>query len=210
MTGAAGQLYLTTPPELDTPHALDQVAAGLETALDHDRISAVLLRGHEADDRSLRRAAARLAPLVQARGVAFLVEDRLEIAATAGADGVHLQSPGAAVSAARQAIGPEAIVGVACSRSRHEAMVAGEAGADYVAVTFEPGLLDETLALLDWWREIMVLPLVIDGDMTPDQAGCLARAGADFLAPGQTVWDHPKGPAAGVAALLEGIVSAAG
>ena len=108
-------------------------------------------------------------------------------------------------------MGPEAIVGVTCKASRHLAMEAAEAGADYVAfgAFFPSRTKDNTTPadpeILSWWQEIMVVPSVAIGGITPENAGPLVAAGADFLAVASSVWDHPDGPPAAVRAFQETI-----
>ncbi len=202
---SACRLYLITPPGLDSATALDGFADALATALEAGDIACVLLRAAGLDDRAALTAARRLAPIAQKRGAAFLIEDRPEGARDAGADGVHLNGTDASVARLRQTIGPEAIVGVGCGLSRHGAMDAGEAGADYVAFSGPEADLAE---LLTWWQATMTPPCVALDGVTLENAVWLARAGADFLAVGQTVWDHPGGPAAAVQAFTARLAEA--
>ncbi|MBX6321459.1 MAG: thiamine phosphate synthase, partial [Rhodospirillaceae bacterium] len=139
-------------------------------------LACVLLRAGPAHE--ARRAAAALCRAVQARGAAFLVADDTGLAAAVGAEGVHLADP-AGYAAARAALGPEAIVGVGCGRSRHAAMEAGEAGADYVAFTIGG---DEDLELVRDWSTFTIVPCVAMGDVGAHNAAALAEAGADFIA----------------------------
>ncbi len=194
----ACRLYLVTPPGLNSAAALDAFAAQLAAALDAGDVACVLLRTADLDDRTALTAAQRLAPIAQERGTAFLVEDRAEVARQSNADGVHLTGDGAPVARLRETIGPEAIVGVGCGLSRHAAMEAGEAGADYVAFAGPEADLAELLA---WWQATMTPPCVAMEGVTLDNAVWLARAGADFLAVCDAVWQHPEGPAAAIAAL---------
>jgi thiamine-phosphate pyrophosphorylase len=112
-------------------------------------------------------------------------------------------------------MGANAIVGVTCHASRHLAMEAGEAGADYVAFgAFFPTGTKETThraepEILSWWAEIFEIPCVAIGGITPANCGPLVTAGADFLAVVSAVWDHPDGPAAGVRA-FDAAIAAAG
>ena len=193
----ACRLYLVTPPGLEGAAALDAVAEALTAALDAGDVACVLLRTVGLDDRAAPAAARRLAALAQARDAAFLVEDRPEVAQASDADGVHLSVGGAPVARVREMIGPEAIVGVGCGLSRHAAMEAGEAGADYVAFSGPEAELAELLA---WWQATMTPPCVALDGVTLDNAADLARAGADFLAVGEAVWQHAEGPAAAIQA----------
>lgn len=138
------------------------------------------------------------------RGVASLARHDPALALSLGADGVHLDDP-AGVAEARRRLGADALIGAACGRSRHSAMVAGEDGADYVM--FSPGTdaspgagasLDE---LCRWWTELFVLPCAADlREAAASDPGPPVRAGADFVAVGGAVWD---GPADAPAAALE-------
>ncbi len=194
----ACRFYLVTPPDLDTGAKLTAFAQKLAIALDAGEAAAVLLRAADMTDEAARRAAEALCPAVQGREAAFVIEGRPDLAEASGADGVHVSYQRGAVAEARLVIGPEAIVGIACGTSRHHAIHAGEAGADYVAFEGPDAELEEVLA---WWQEIMSLPCVAFGGVTLDRAAELARAGADFLALGEAVWAHPEGPAAALAAL---------
>jgi thiamine-phosphate pyrophosphorylase len=152
--------------------------------------------------------AARLAePLQRICGdheVAFIVNDDMSLAKRLGADGVHLGQGDGDPREARSLLGPAAQIGVTCHDSRHLAMEAGEAGADYVAFgAFYPTGTKETFhrpepSILGWWSTLFELPCVAIGGITPDNGRLLVEAGADFLAVSGSVWNHLKGPAAAV------------
>jgi thiamine-phosphate pyrophosphorylase len=177
-------------------------------------VAAVQLRLKQASDDEIRHTAGRLKPIVQERGIAFLLNDRPDLAAEVGADGVHIGADDMPYAKARALVGPDAIVGVSCYASRHAALVAAEVGADYVAFgAFFPTRTKEPRAradldLLSWWSEIMTVPCVAIGGITAENCAPLVRAGADFLAVVSAVWDHPDGPGAGVAALTRAIEEA--
>ncbi len=177
-------------------------------------MAAVQLRLKGAGDDEFRRAAERLKPVVQQRGAAFLINDRADIAAAVGADGVHIGAEDMPYAKARGLVGGDAIVGVSCYASRHEAIEAADAGADYVAFgAFFPTQTKEPRAragidLLSWWSEIMTVPCVAIGGITAENCAPLVQAGADFLAVVSAVWDHAQGPAAGVVALTGAIAEA--
>ena len=144
--------------------------------------------------------------MVQSRDAAFLVNDRPDIAASCGADGVHVGQQDASYAEARRLLGDDAIVGVTCHDSRHLAMTAADAGADYVAfgaffptATKEPRFHADP-ELLRWWSDVMTVPCVAIGGIAVDNAAVLVEAGADFLAVVSGVWDYPEGPAAAVRA----------
>ena len=172
------------------------------------------LRLKGASDDAIRRAASVLMPIVQERGAAFILNDRPDLAAELGADGVHVGAVDTPYAEARKLIGPEAIVGVSCYASRHDAMEAAEAGADYVAFgAFFPTRTKEPRAradldLLSWWSEMMTVPCVAIGGITPENCRPVVEAGADFLAVVSAVWDHPDGPAAAVRAFNAAIAAA--
>jgi len=157
---------------------------------------------HVSDD-EIRRAVDALRPIVQARGAAFILNDRPDLAAELGCDGGHVGQEDAGYAEARSLL-PKAIVGVTCHDSRHLAMEAAEAGADYVAFgAFFPTKTKEPktradIELLRWWSEIMVVPCVAIGGITVANAPALIEAGADFLAVSAGVWEHPDGAEAAV------------
>ena len=198
------RLYLITPPALPD---LPGFAAQLARALDAGDVAALQLRLKDVPDAEVLRAAEALMPIAHRHDVAFLMNDRMDLAKRAGCDGVHLgQSDGDPV-AARKLLGPEAMIGVTCHASRHLAMEAGEAGADYVAFgAFFPTGTKATqhvagVDLLAWWSEMFEIPCVAIGGIDATNCPPLVRAGADFLAVVGAVWNHPEGPAAGVRAL---------
>ncbi len=197
------RLYLITPPELGDPAAF---APRLAEVLDAGDVAAVQLRLKDADDETLRRAVEALRPVVQERGAAFLLNDRPDLAAATGCDGVHVGQDDTPYREARRLVGPEAIVGVTCHDSRHLAMEAADAGADYVAFgAFFPTGTKQPKARADveiirWWAEMMTVPCVAIGGITVNNAAPLIEAGADFLAVCGGVWQHPDGAAAAVRA----------
>jgi thiamine-phosphate pyrophosphorylase len=201
-------LYLVVPSALAAENSLGRLAEDLAAALEAGDIACVLLRTGGLDDRTALRAARRLGPIAQARDVAFLVKDRPEVARDGGADGLHMSRADAPVATLREAVGPEAIVGLSCGLSRHDAMLAGEAGADYVAFEGVAGEEAELKDLLGWWQALMTLPCVARAGVTLETAAALARAGADFLALEDIVWRHPEGPAAAVAAFAARLAEA--
>ena len=198
------RLYLITPPALPDPRAFTEVLAA---ALDAGDVAALQLRLKDVPDDAALRAAEVLLPVAQSRGVAVLMNDRADLAKRAGCDGVHLGQGDGDPAAARKLLGAEATIGVTCHASRHLAMEAGEAGADYVAFgAFFPTSTKDTQhraepELLAWWAEMFELPCVAIGGITAANCAPLVRAGADFLAVIGAVWNHPDGAAAGVRAM---------
>lgn len=158
------------------------------------------MRLKDLPDAEILKAGESLMPIVQAAGAAFIVNDRADIAKRLGADGVHVGQEDAPYAEARALLGPKAIVGVTCHDSRHLAMEAAEAGADYVAfgaffpTTTKQPKTQADPSILTWWQEMMTTPCVAIGGITTDNARVLVEAGADFLAVSSGVWDHAEGP----------------
>ena len=196
------RLYLITPPKLE----LKAFTEDLKLALGAGDVASLQLRLKEASDDEIRRAATTLMPIAQRANVAFILNDRPDLAKTLGCDGVHVGQEDMPYKEARAIVGADAVVGVTCHDSRHFAMVAAEAGADYVAFgAFFPTSTKEArthadIELLRWWSELMVVPCVAIGGINAENAKPLVAAGADFLAVSSGVWAHPKGPAAAVTA----------
>lgn len=186
----------------------------LATALDAGEVACVQLRLKDVDDDTIRRAADAVRPVVQGRDVAFLMNDRPDLAVACGCDGVHIGQGDVPYSEARRLVGADAIVGVTCHDSRHLAIVAAEAGADYVAFGsfFATGTKHPktraTPDLVAWWSEMMTVPCVAIGGITPANCAPIVAAGADFIAACSAVWDSPGGPAAAVNAFNESIAGA--
>lgn len=205
------RLYLITPPALElaafTPALRDALAGG--------DVACVQLRLKDVSDAEVLAIGAALKPIVQGAGAAFILNDRPDLAAKLDADGVHVGQSDASYSAARAALGRDKIVGVTCHASRHLAMEAAEAGADYVAFgAFYPTGTKQPLhwaepEILEIWSEIAETPCVAIGGINVENAEPLVRAGADFLAVSAGVWAHAAGPKAAVAqfnALFERLV----
>ena len=196
------QLYLIAPPALE-PAAF---AETLKAALDAGPVACLQLRLKNAPDDAVRRAAEILMPVCHRHDIAFLINDRPDLAREIGADGVHVGQEDAVYAEARALVGAEATVGVTCHNSLHLAMEAAEAGADYVAFgaffptrTKDP-ISQATLETLESWSAATVVPCVAIGGITVENCRPLVRAGADFLAVVGGVWNHPEGPAAAVRA----------
>jgi thiamine-phosphate pyrophosphorylase len=208
------RLYLITPPAFEPMPFADRLAE----ALDAGEVASVQLRLKDVDDDTIRRAADALRPVAQDRGVAFLMNDRPDLAVATGCDGVHVGQEDSPYAEARRLLGPDSIVGVTCLASRHLAIEAAEAGADYVAfggffrsTTKQSARLREPtdIEILRWWSELMTVPSCAIGGITPQNCGPLVAAGADFLAVISAVWEHPEGPRAAVKAFLKAIAEAA-
>jgi thiamine-phosphate pyrophosphorylase len=197
----ACQLYLISPPTIEA-----DFVERLAQAFDGGRVDAFQLRLKGLDEDAIALAAEPIQKLCAERDVAFIINDSVALAQRLGADGVHLGQEDGSAKEARKLLGPKVQIGVTCHDSRHLAMEAGEAGADYVAFgAFYPTTTKETRhradpSILGWWTALFELPCVAIGGITADNAAPLVKAGADFLAVSGAVWSHPQGPKAGVAA----------
>ncbi|HEY3696421.1 thiamine phosphate synthase [Phenylobacterium sp.] len=205
------RLYLITPPRLDDLAAFGRTLAH---ALDAGDVAALQIRLKGAPDDVVAAAVDALSPIAQARGVAVILNDRPDLAAKLGCDGVHVGQSDASYAEARKAMGRDRMVGVTCHASRHLAMEAADAGADYVAFgAFFPTTTKDVAEerpepeLLSDWQAIMQTPCVAIGGITAETAASLAAAGADFLAVCGGVWTHPEGPAAAVEAINAAIAA---
>ncbi len=202
------RLYLVTPPVLP-PDFADQLAA----ALDAGDVAAVQLRLKDLPDDELRLHIDTLRPVAQSRGVAFLLNDRPDLAVKHGCDGAHVGQTDMNAAQARKILGG-LMLGVTCHNSRHLAIEAAEAGADYVAfgaffptTTKAPPAMAE-VETLAWWAEMMEIPCTAIGGIGAVNCAPLVQAGADFLAVVGAVWSHTDGPAVGVKAMLAAIAAA--
>jgi len=195
------QLYLISPPTIG-PDFTDRLAA----ALDGGPVAAFQFRLKGVDEHEVARLAEPVQRLCAAREVAFIVNDSIALAKRLGADGVHLGQGDGDPREARQILGATAQIGVTCHDSRHLAMEAGEAGADYVAFgAFFPTETKQVShhaepTILSWWAALFEPPCVAIGGITAQNGRALVEAGADFLAVSNAVWGHPEGAGAGVAA----------
>lgn len=194
------QLYLISPSDVggDFPERLEQALAG-------GPVAAFQLRVKGVDQHEAARLAKPLQRICEAREVAFIVNDDMGLAKRIGADGVHLGQDDGDPREARALLGPAAQIGITCHASRHLAMAAGEAGADYVAFgAFYPTRTKATEhrpdpSILSWWSRLFEIPCVAIGGITPENGRALVAAGADFLAVCGAVWEDPRGPEAAVA-----------
>lgn len=194
------KLYLISPQEVGGSFP-DRLKAALEPGL----ASAFQLRVKGVDEHALAGLAEPLQRICADAGVAFIVNDNMALAKRLGADGVHLGQSDGEVREARDLLGPAAQIGKTCHDSRHFAMEAGEAGADYVAfgafypTTTKPSNYRPDRSILTWWSTVFEIPCVAIGGITPANAAPLVGAGADFLAVVQAVWGADD-PAAAVRA----------
>lgn len=201
------QLYLISPLEVD-----GAFPDRLVRALDAAPVAAFQFRVKGVDEHAAVRLAEPLQRICSDRGVAFIVNDSISLAKRLGADGVHLGQEDGDVREARERLGRTAQIGVTCHASRHLAMEAGEAGADYVAFgAFFPTSTKEVKHLADpeiltWWQTLFELPCVAIGGITPENCAPLVSAGADFLAVCGAVWNGDE--AQSVRAFHEAMASA--
>ncbi|MDX2095757.1 MAG: thiamine phosphate synthase [Alphaproteobacteria bacterium] len=201
------RLYLVSPGVL----ALSAFATQLEAALSAGDVAAFQLRLKGASDDEIREAVRVLMPITHAHGVAFILNDRVDLAREMGVDGVHLGQEDMKLAEARVLLGDAVAIGISCHDSGHLAMEAGEGGADYVAFgAYHPtqSKSPEKLAmygtpkpdLLPWWSTYTTVPSVAIGGLTPENCGELVTQGADFIAAITAVWSAPEGAAAAVKA----------
>ena len=181
------QIYLVTPPEFDLgsfPATVERVLGGADIAFLR------LTRGSRDEDR-LTRAADAIREIAHRADVALVIDTHVVLAQRLGLDGVHLTDGARTVRSARKTLGSDAIVGAHCGQSRHDGMIAGEAGADYIA--FGPvsgGLGDGATAdhaLFEWWSQMIELPVVAEGGLTEESIRDLAPV-TDFFAVGEEIW----------------------
>jgi thiamine-phosphate pyrophosphorylase len=194
------KLYLISPQEVGGDFA-DRLKAALSPGI----AAAFQLRVKDVDEHALARLAEPLQRICADAGVAFIVNDSMTLAKRLGADGVHLGQSDGDIREAREFLGPAAQIGKTCHDSRHFAIEAGEAGADYVAfgafypTTTKPSNYRPDPSILTWWSTLFEIPCVAIGGITPDNARPLVDAGADFVAVCQAVWGKDD-PAAAVKA----------
>lgn len=200
------RLYLITPSDLAGEDELVAFRDELEKALAGGDVACLQIRLKDTPDDRVLRAAEVLMPVAHAAGVAVLINDRPDLAKRCGADGVHIGQEDGNLAEARALLGRDASIGVTCHNSRHLAMEAGEAGADYVAFgaffdsATKAAKTRADLEILEWWSGLFEIPCVAIGGITPENCAPLIAAGADFLAVSAGVWAHPAGPKAAVEA----------
>ncbi|MBN9675911.1 thiamine phosphate synthase [Salipiger bermudensis] len=195
------QLYLITPPEFD----LSAFPAQLDAVLQAAPIACIRLALATRDEDRIMRAADAVREVAHAHDVALVIDTHVVLAQRLGLDGVHLTDGARSVRHARKELGPDAIVGAFCAASRHDGMTAGETGADYVS--FGPvggaSLGDGTLAepeLFEWWSQMIELPVVAEGGLTPELVATLTPL-TDFFGIGEEIWSQDD-PAAALKDLI--------
>ncbi len=194
------QLYLISP--LDVSGSFPQ---RLERALDAGKgvVTAFQFRVKGVEQHEAAALAEPLKAICAAHDVAFIVNDDVALAKRLKADGVHLGQGDGDPREARDQLSRDAQIGVTCHASKHLAMEAGEAGADYVAfgAFFASTTKDKGDAerpgreLIEWWTALFEIPCVAIGGITPDNCAPLVEAGADFLAVSGSVWSGDEAAA---------------
>ena len=195
---APPRLYLVTP-HLGEP---DGFAAALGGAVGAADVASVLLRLKPDGERALINRIKALAAVVQPQGVALLLDGHAALAARASTDGAHLTGIDAFI-AESQGLRPARIAGCGGLATRHDAMLAGEHGADYVMFGEPDGAgrrpsFEAILDRIEWWAELFEIPCV-GFAATAKEVGPLVEAGADFVAIGGALWDDPRGSTAAAA-----------
>jgi len=194
MTQPPCQLYLISPLDVASGIGGGSFPERLARALDTGAVAAFQFRVKGLDDHAAATLAEPLRQICADRDCSFIVNDSIALAKRLGADGVHLGQTDGSVAEAREVLGREAQIGVTCHASRHMALEAGEAGADYVAFgaffdsPTKPSEHRPELDILEWWQTFFELPCVAIGGITPANCAPLVRAGADFLAVSNAVW----------------------
>lgn len=201
------RLFLVTPPD-----AGDSFVEPLRAACRAGDVASVLIFGDARDPRAYLSRAKSLVAAAQAEGAAALLNADAQLVGRAGADGFQCEGGIEDLKAALDQLKPERIVGAANLRSRHDAMVAGEAGADYVFFgNLTPGetrgnALDLLAERAEWWQAIFEVPCVVYAPSL-DDVERIAAAGADFVALREAVWGAPD-PAEAVRAASAAIARA--
>lgn len=201
------RLYLITPPQIEDVAAfVDQFRAAIQGG-DIASLQIRIKKGDAIDTGKTRELTQAVKRICQAEHIALIINDSPQLARALQVDGVHLGMDDMDIADARELVGPDMVIGATCKNSRHHAMMAGEAGADYVAFgAFYPTQTkaDTVRAepdVLTWCQMFLTLPCAAIGGITADNAAPLIAAGADFLAVSSGVWDHSDGPAAAIAML---------
>ena len=193
------RLYLITPSNI-VGEKLFPFADSMQLAIEAGDVACVQLRLKNVQDDTIRKVANVLQPMVQKHEISFILNDRADLAAEFGCDGVHIGQSDTPYKKARELVGPDSIVGVTCHSSAHLAMKAGEAGADYVAFgaffesSTKPKKYSAQPNILSKWQKTMTLPCVAIGGIDTENCQTIVEAGADFIAVAAGVWEHPEGP----------------
>ncbi|GAB4273969.1 MAG: thiamine phosphate synthase [Pararhodobacter sp.] len=196
------QLYLVTPPAFD----VETFPATLDALLAVAPVACIRLSVAASDEAEITRAADAIREVAHRHDIAVVIDRHAKLAARLGLDGVHLPEGARGIRKLRDELGPDAIIGAACGASRHDGMTAAEAGADYIA--FGP-VGDSPLGsgeradaeLFAWWTEMIEVPVVAEGALTPEFVTLIAPF-TDFFAFGAELWSAPD-PVAALKALIK-------
>lgn len=202
------ELYLITPPQIED---LAAFASMLDEVLATGKVACLQLRLKNASDEVIKSSAEALMAVCHKYEVAFILNDRADLAAEVNADGVHIGQHDGDVRTVRTLLGHDKDIGVTCHDSTHLAYEAGEAGADYVAFgAFFPTSTKDTefqpeLDILTTWDEVTEIPCVAIGGITVENCREVAQAGAHFVAVSSGVWDYKDGPVKAVEAFAKAL-----
>nr|WP_092888263.1 thiamine phosphate synthase [Roseicitreum antarcticum] len=196
----APQIYLITPPAFTLDTFPDQLAR----VLDATPVACLRLHMATQDEDAIARAADALRVVAHARDIALVIADHVLMVDRLGLDGVHLTTARQNLRKLREGMGPDAVIGTFCGTSRHEGMTAAEAGADYIAFgpVGDTGLGDGSRVdpeILEWWSEMIEVPCVVEGALTPQLITDLSPI-TDFFGVGEEIWASDD-PAATLKAL---------
>jgi thiamine-phosphate pyrophosphorylase len=176
-------LYAVTPDDIDTERMIELATAALVGGA-----RVVQYRNKGGDSTTMLEQARALKTACAAHGATFIVNDHVDLALAVDADGVHLGKDDGSCAEAREMVGPEKILGISCYNSLDAARAAERSGADYVAFgsffpsRVKPGAVRPPLDLLTRAKAELAVPVVAIGGITAENAGELARAGADAVA----------------------------
>ncbi len=184
MTRGDWRVYVIT----ESRHARGRSHEEIAEAAIRGGATAVQLRMKVESARAILNTARALAPLCRAAGVALIVNDRIDVALIAGADGVHVGQDDLPAAEVRALMGPRALIGVSAA-TVDEAVAAERAGADYLGVGSIYGTATKPdagepigLGRLAEIRRAVRLPIVGIGGIAPENAAAVIQAGAHGVA----------------------------
>lgn len=189
------QIYLISPPKID----INDFPEKLEIALKTGKVPVFQLRLKNYLNDEIIQIGKKLLTICRKYKTLFILNDDLDLALKVGADGVHLGSEDQNIALVRKNSPKNFIIGASCYDSRHLAVEAIEAGADYVSFgTFFTSQTKNskgkpTTEILKWASEVLNVQIVAIGGINDSNAKILSDEGADFVAVISDVWDNPKG-----------------
>ena len=190
------KIYLISPPKID----LDEFSNDLQQVVQDSKIGAFQLRLKDADISEVKRAVKSLLPICHDHGVPFFINDYYELARDYDIDGIHVGQDDCDIKNLIKEFSSQKIIGVSCQNSKHNAMIAAEAGADYVSFgAFFPTKTKKNTAtsdveILDWWLKYTNIPCAAIGGINHDNIGQIAKSKADFICLISAIWDYKSGP----------------